>query len=254
MKTMSDADLLDALRTADPAGTIALTAADAAAATRRARPSRLPRRRWGIWATALTAVVVVGVPVAAVATGFAARTGWFGSPNPGDDRGSSVSTESDDTEWLDLGADDLPEVVASLYPEWLPLAPGVTRDTLTTRVTDVMAQTDGLAQETLVRKTYELEAYRDWIGAWITAHDNGDATGQATAATVLDDAADWPATVDTDGGGVADGIRAFARRIATGDADAAQALAQIENAPGWDGIDRSELATEILREALGAQE
>ncbi|MBD8207355.1 hypothetical protein IFU08_15775 [Microbacterium sp. CFBP 8790] len=254
MKTVSDANLLEALRAADPAALITLTSADAAASTRQARPRRAPRRRWTIWATALTAVVVVGLPVGAVATGFAARTGWFGSPNPGDDRGSFVSTESDDTEWLDLGADDLPQVVASLYPEWLPLAPGVTSDALTARVTEAMTGMEGLAQETLVRRTYEYEAYRDWIGAWITAHDTGDTNGQTTAAIILEEAADWPAMVETDGGGVTDIMRAFAQRIADGDNDAAQALAQIENAPSWDGQDRSELGTEIYNEVLGANE
>ncbi|MFT4137244.1 hypothetical protein [Microbacterium sp.] len=252
MTTMSDPDLLDALRAADPASTITITPSDAAAAVRRARPSRLSRRRWSVWATALTAIVVVGVPVGAVATEFAARTGWFGSPNPGDDRGASVSTEADDSEWLDLGADDLPDVVASLYPEWLPLAPGVTRAALTARVSDTMAGMGGLAQATLVRRTFEHEAYRDWITAWITAHENGDATGQTKAAAILADAAEWPATVETDGGGVTDAMRAFARRIAAGDADAAQALAQIENAPGWDGTDRSALAAVIYSEILEA--
>ncbi len=254
MKTVSDADLLEALRAADSAALVSVTSADAAAATRHARPQRPPRRRWVIWATALTAVAVVGLPVGAVATGFAARTGWFGSPNPGDDRGSSVSTESDDTEWLDLGADDLPHVVASLYPEWLPLAPGVTSDSLIARVTDVMTGMEGLAQETLVRRTYESEAYRDWIGAWITAHDAGDADREEAAARVLEEAADWPAMVKTDGGGITDIMRAFAQRIAEGDSEAAQALAQIENAPGWDGQDRSALGTEIYEEVLGANE
>lgn len=254
MKTMSDADLLDALRVADPASGLTLPSTEAAAAARRARPSRPMRRRWAIWATAFAAVVVVGIPAGAVATGFAARTGWFGSPNPGDDRETFVSTESDDTEWLNLDADDLPEVVASLYPKWLPLAPGVTRETLTARVSGTMAQMEGLAQETLVRKTYEYEAYRDWIGAWIAAHDSGDASAEATAADFLKDAAGWPAMVETDGGGVTDVMRAFAARISGGDAEAAQALAQIENAPGWDGVDRSTLGTEIYNEVLEARE
>jgi hypothetical protein len=58
----------------------------------------------------------------------------------------------------------------------------------------------------------------------------------------------------TDGGGITDGMRAFAQRIAAGDSEVAQALAQIEHAPGWDGVDRSELATAILNAAAGAQE
>ncbi|GAA3656165.1 hypothetical protein [Microbacterium marinilacus] len=253
MTPRPDIPLLDALRAADPAAAIALDTAEATAAVRRARPHRPPRRRRVFWAAALAALVVVGVPVGAVATGFAARTGWFGSPNPGDDRGSFFSTESDDTEWLDLGADDLPDVVASLYPEWLPLAPGVTREALTARVVDALAHDDALAQETLVRRTFESEAYRDWIGAWIAAHDAGDAAARARATEVLGEAAGWPAMVATDGGGVTDTMHAFARRVATGDAEAAQALAQIENAPGWDGVDRSALGAEIYDEAREAQ-
>ena len=254
MKTVSDADLLGALSAADPAASITLESADATSAIRHARSQPVSRRRWAIWAAALSALVVVGVPVGAVATDFAARTGWFGSPNPGDDRGSFDSTESDDTEWLDLGADDLPSVVGSLYPDWIPLAPGVTREELTARVVDAMAQNNALAQETLVRRTFEYEAYRDWIGAWIAAREKGNSAGQSTAAKVLADASDWPAMVETDGGGVTDIMRAFAERIAAGDADAAQALAQIENAPGWDGTDRSALGDEIYNEVLGANE
>jgi|GEM_PF-1988282 len=251
MKTVSETDLLDALRAADPAAQVTLTSAEATATVHRSRPRWPERRRRLIWATALAAVAVVGIPAGAVATGLSARTGWFGSPNPGDDRGAVVSTESDDTEWLDLGADDVRDVVASLYPEWLPLAPGVSADALTARVTDAMAQQNALAQETLVRRTYEYLAYRDWIGAWITAHDTGDTAGQAKAAAVLTDAAGWPAMVETDGGGVTDIMRAFAERIAAGDAEAAQALAQIENAPGWDGNDRSALGDEIYNTVLG---
>ena len=251
MKTVSETDLLDALRAADPAAQVTLTSAEATAAVQRTRPRRPERRRRLIWATAVAAIAVVGIPAGAVATGFVAHTGWFGSPNPGDDRGAVVSTESDDTEWLDLGADDLPDVVASLYPEWLPLAPGVTPEALTARVTDAMARQNALAQETLVRRTYEYLAYRDWIGAWITAHDTGDTSGQAAAAAVLTEAAGWPAMVKTDGGGVTDIMRAFAERIAAGDAEAAQTLAQIENAPGWDGNDRSALGDEIYNTVLG---
>lgn len=257
MTIKSDADLLDALRVADPAAQITLTTTEATAAVRRARPSRPPRRRWAIWTAAAAALIAVGAPVGAVATDFAARTGWFGSPNPGGASGpdseSIASTESDGTEWFDLDADDLPEVIASLFPHWLPLAPGVTDATLSARVTDVLTEMDGLGQETLILKTYEYEAYRDWIGAWIAAHDRGDVSGQERAAEALEEAASWPATVATDGGGIADSMRAFAERISAGDHDAAQALAQFEKAPGWDGIDRETLWIEINDQVTGAK-
>ncbi len=256
MKT-SDADLIDVLRSADPASGLTLSASDATEAVHRAHPERMRRRRWSVWAVALTAIFAVGVPAGAVASGFAARTGWFGSPNPVDvasaDSEDSVNTESDGTEWLDLGAADLSEVVASLYPEWLPLAPGITREELVNRVIEQMAGTEGLAQETYVRKAFEYAAYRDWIGAWITASNEGDTAAQAAAAAVLVDAAGWPATVSTDGGGITDGMRAFAARIAGGDVEAAQALAQVEHVPGWDGTDRSRLIAEIIGDTTGQQ-
>jgi hypothetical protein len=252
MKTVTAEDVRVALSAGDPASRITLSTVDATAAVRRARPSPALRRLWAVWATAVAAVVAVSIPAGAVATDYVARTGWFGSPDPGGAAGGADSTESDDTEWLDLGAADLPEVVASLYPERLPLAPGVTRQQLTDRVVAEMSRMDGLAQETLVRKTYEYEAYRDWIGAWISANDQEDRTAAATAASVLEDAAGWPATVETDGGGITDLMRAYARRIASGDRDAAQALAQLENAPGWDGIDRSDVHARIAADTLGA--
>jgi hypothetical protein len=251
MNPVTDASVLDALRAADPAARIRLADADATSAIRRARPLRPARRRWMRGAAVIAAVLAIGVPAGAVATGFAARTGWFGSPNPGG--GPAVGTESDDSEWLNLDADDLPDVVAALYPEWLPLAPGVDRSDVVARVTESVTGMEGLGQETLVRGRFEFEVYRDWISAWITAHGVGDAPGQQRAAQVLQQAAGWPVTVATDGGGVTTLMRAYAERISAGDAEAAQTLAQVEGAPGWDGVDRGELAAEISHEALGEQ-
>jgi len=89
------------------------------------------------------------------------------------------------------------------------------------------------------------------MGAWIAAHDRGDTEAQETAARVITEASDWPTLVATDGGGVTDVMRAYAKRIAAGDSDAAQAMAQFEGAPGWDGTDRSALGAEIYDEVLG---
>lgn len=249
--TMSDDELSAALRAADPASSVALSADDAVRAVRRAHTGRRPRR-WMLLSAGLAALLVVGVPAGAFASGLLARTGWFGSPNPGDDRGTCISTEHDcDDEWIDLGASDLDEVVKSVYPEWMPLAPGVTREDLTARVVAVMAADDALAPERLLRRTFESESYKDWLDAWITAHDGGDRAAQDAASRVITEASDWPTLVATDGGGVTDVMRAFARRIAAGDGEAAQAAAQLEGAPGWDGVDRSDLVTEIAHEGLG---
>ncbi|UIN31182.1 hypothetical protein [Microbacterium binotii] len=251
MNTMSDAELLTVLRAADPASAITLSTAEASESLRRSRAARKPRRRLLI-ATSLAAVLVVGVPAGALASGLVARTGWFGSPNPGDDRGSCTSTEYDcNSEWIDLSAPDLDEVVESVYPEWMPLAPGVTREDLTGRVVVIMTADNALAPERLLRRTFESESYKDWLGAWIAAHDRGDAVAQEAASRVITEASDWPTLVATDGGGVTDIMRAYAERIAAGDSDAAQAMAQFEGAPGWDGVDRSALGEEIYNEVLG---
>jgi len=251
MNTMSDTELLTALRAADPASSVTLSADEASKAVRRSRGTRGPRRRL-LLATGLAAVLVVGVPAGALASGFLARTGWFGSPNPGDDRGTCTSTEYDcNSEWIDLSAPDLDEVVKSVYPEWMPLAPGVTREDLTARVVAIMTADNALAPERLLRRTFESESYKDWLGAWIAAHDSGDVLAQEAASRVITEASDWPTLVATDGGGVTDIMRAYAERIAAGDSDAAQAMAQFEGAPGWDGVDRSALGEEIYNEVLG---
>lgn len=251
MTTMTDAELVAVLRAADPAPSVALSAGEAVREVRQARNGRKPRR-WVLLSTGLAALLVVGVPAGAAASGLLARTGWFGSPNRGDDRAACSSTEYDcDSEWIDLGAADLDEMVASVYPAWMPLAPGVTRDGLTARVVAIMTADGALAPERLVRRTFESESYKDWLGAWIAAHDRGDTEAQETAARVITEASDWPTLVATDGGGVTDVMRAYAKRIAAGDSDAAQAMAQFEGAPGWDGTDRSALGAEIYDEVLG---
>ncbi|WP_447943596.1 hypothetical protein [Microbacterium aurum] len=245
MNAMSDNELVAALRAADPASSVALSAREATRVARQSRAARKPRR-WLLLTTSLAAVLVVGVPAGAFGSEFLARTGWFGSPNPGDDRGTCTSTEHDcNSEWIDVSASDLDEVIASVYPEWMPLAPGVTREDLTDRVTAIMATDNALAPERLLRRTFESESYKDWLGAWIAAHDNGDAAAQEVASRVITSASDWPTLVATDGGGVTASMRAYAERIAAGDADAAEAMAQLWGAPSWDGVDRTDLMDEI---------
>ena len=253
MKMMSDDELIVALRAADPAALVTVSGGEALRAVRRARPERR-RPRWAMIAGAIAATLVVGVPAGAAATAFMARTGWFGSPNPGDHRDQCADTgvtEYDcDDEWVDLSASDLDKVVASVYPTWMPLAPGVTREDLTARVVSI-SSADALTPVTTLRRTYESESYKDWLTAWIAANDRGDTAAQETASRVITDAADWPAIVATDGGRVTDIMRAFADRIAAGDREAAQAAAEYEGAPGWDGIDRHELTNQIFDEVFG---
>ncbi len=245
MNTMSDSELIAALHAGDPASSVALPTGEATRVVRHSRAARKPRR-WLLLTTSLAAVLVVGVPAGAFASGFLARTGWFGSPNPGDDRDTCTSTEHDcNSEWIDVSASDLDEVVTSVYPKWMPLAPGVTREDLIDRVVAIMTADNALAPERLIRRTFESESYNDWLGAWIAAHDSGDAAAQEAASRVITAASAWPALVATDGGGVVASMRAYAERIAAGDADAAEAMAQLWGAPSWDGVDRTDVMDEI---------
>ena len=70
---------------------------------------------------------------------------------------------------------------------------------------------------------------------------------------MLLDAPTWPTIVATDDGGFILMMRACGERIAEGDAEAAQALAQISLASGWDGVDRSGLLEEIYYDAAGEE-
>src|SRR5690606_23084874 len=114
-------------------------------------------------------------------------------------------------------------------------------------------QSGAMGQETVVKRTYEFIAYQDWINAWITAHASGDASTLAQATQVLLEAPTWPTIVATDDGGFVLMMRACGERIAQGDAEAAQALAQISLASEWDGVDRNDLLEEIYHDAAGEQ-
>jgi hypothetical protein len=252
MTHLSDAELRQTLAAADPASAVSLERTVATRVIHRARPVGRRRRRRPAWLIALIAAFTIAVPAAAVAGGIGARTGIFGSPVPGDNS-DTTGFDYDDSEWLDLGASDLKQVVASMYPDWLPLAPGITPDAMIDRATAEMTQSGAMGQETVVKRTYEFIAYQDWINAWITAHASGDASTLAQATQVLLEAPTWPTIVATDDGGFVLMMRACGERIAQGDAEAAQALAQISLASEWDGVDRNDLLEEIYHDAAGEQ-
>lgn len=146
----------------------------------------------------------------------------------------------EDSEFVDTSASDLGAYIESIYPAWLPLAPGQTREGVIEQVSGARAAEPGIGQEVGLRRDLEHAVYVGWIDEWIAAQAAGDADRMAVAAGFIADAATWPAFTATDGGGVTYIMAGYAREIAAGKADAAQELAQVEGAPSWDGVDRSD--------------
>lgn len=151
--------------------------------------------------------------------------------------GSEVIEES---EFVDTSAADLDEYIDSIYPEWLPLAPGQTRSELIEQVRAAAAAEPGITQEIGIRRELERVVYTAWIDEWIAAYRTDDAERMSDASRVLSDAATWPGFVGTDGGGVTAIMAAYAREIERENVQAALELAQVEGASSWDGIDRAE--------------
>jgi hypothetical protein len=168
--------------------------------------------------------LTVAVPAAAL-TSWLARTGEFGDP--------ASSTEVDDTEWIDLGAPDAPEVVVEAYPGYLTLPPSVGRDHAIASVSRVFGKmSDGIAQEGLMTQTYEFFAICAWSGEWLAAERSSDTSRQEDATDWLSDPSNYPSIVEHDGGGVVDSIVDRAEAGRTGDATAVEELYQIGGCEG----------------------
>ncbi|WP_129590350.1 hypothetical protein [Cryobacterium aureum] len=156
------------------------------------------------------------------------------------------SVASPSEEMIDTAAFDFPEYAASIYPLWLPLAPGQTQQGVIAQVVAQQMATPALTTELNVRRSFETVVYTAWMGEWIAAHDAGDEARMAAAIAVLEDTPTWPAIVATDGGGITNLMAGFVAEMADGDAEVAQAAAQYDGNPAWDGIDREALITELF--------
>lgn len=210
-----------------PAGAVALLVSE----TRIKAESGSFRRK--ILAASVGATVVGGGFVAGPATADAVR--HFLAQTDALFGGSEVIEHS---EFVDTSAADLGAYIESIYPTWLPLAPGQTREGVIEQVRAQHAANPGVTQEVGIRRSLERAAYLGWLHEWIEAHTAGDVGRMDVASGILLDAAAWPAVVATDGGGVTYIMSRFAQEIAAGNVDAAQELAQVELAPFWDGVDR----------------
>ncbi|MDF2046145.1 hypothetical protein [Microbacterium sp. Kw_RZR3] len=225
-------DPFAALSAADPARDVALSPDEARHLVRAAieRPRRR-RRRWVVPTAAIIAVFAIGVPGVAAASGYLARTGWFGSPNPGSPEGTQpVGTEADGSEWIEIDAPDYVEVAVGLWPAQAILPPGSDTMRFATSIAERTAtQGEGLRQVTGIRSEFEQYARCAWRAEWLDADALGDTARAQTAAQTLTTAATWPATVATDGGGIVDEEKLVARAATAGD------RAGVEAADAWCG-------------------
>jgi len=186
------------------------------------------RRRLGL-AGVLAAAAVVGGALAAPAAAdgiseFLAISEWQPGLDPGlpADCPPESCAFAPGSEMVDLSAPDLRHYLETIYPEWLPLAPGTTRaGILDGMAAQAAADPEaGLTQEIALRATMERNAICSWVDLWLTTSDDAERT---RAADVMQEARSWPATVDTDGGGVVAFLEVYATGAAAGDRDAVEA-------------------------------
>jgi len=181
--------------------------------TRRRRFSGLSRRH-RIVVGSLIALAGIGVAVPAVAlTSLLARTGEFGDG----------TGEGDTTEWIALGAEDAPQVVAEAYPEYLTLPDGMPEEAAIADVSRIFesmtadADGQGRAQEGLMTQTYETFAMCAWTDEWLTAHEASNKADEALATSWLGDFDNFPAFVAADGGGIREWLTSVALAAENGD-------------------------------------
>lgn len=228
-EAQSHIDLIERIRTADPARSLLVDPDQLqvllAAATIEPHQRRRPAR-WALIAGGLAAVVAFGVATPAIADGvhhFLAQTGWIGtSPNPvgiGKSTASSESTESDQSEWISTSASDFVSFSVSVFPQQITL-PAQYDPSKFARVVAVAQQagfpTAGLVQTTAIQANYETVARCAWIDEWLSATNSNNTPRADAAAAILTSSATWPATVATDGGNIVSSLQAVAAAATAG--------------------------------------
>ncbi|WP_336661976.1 hypothetical protein [Leucobacter sp. USHLN154] len=222
----------------------------------------------------LAAVIAFGVPSAAVANVvFQAQTGRFNASE--EQRASSPvdETENDSdpsvfdpgsegapgAEWIDMGASDLDQYIASRAPRDIPLPDGVTWDDALANFfsrfdqdayiasNDLGGSGQVAAESLVVDIMLENQARREWLTAWFEAYDREDEAMMSEAGRVLGQSADWPAEAASTRGAYLEQMHEWGRLIAAGDYEAAQAYAIYHEWHDFsDGKDYSEFSGGIL--------
>lgn len=235
--------------------------------------TRQKRIRFGLIGS-LAAVVALGVPTAAVANVvFQAQTGRFNASEEqrasppidgsGNDPDSGVFDPGNEgapgAEWIDMGASDLDQYIASRAPRDIALPVGVTWDDALAHFFSRFDQAEYIASNDLggngqvaaeslvIDIMLENQARREWLTAWFDAYDRKDTAMMSEAGRVLGQSADWPAEAASTRGAYLEQMREWGRLIAAGDHEAAQAYAGYHEWSEFsDGKDYSEVGGEIM--------
>jgi hypothetical protein len=202
---------------------------------RAARDLGLRQRRGRLMGSAITVVVglclaLVAAPATAeVVRQFLALTEW--EPD-------AEAPQLPGSEFVDLGAPDLADYIESIYPDWLPLAPGQTREQLIAETAAGYARVEGpgesFTQELYIRARLEDLAYCGWIDLWVT-----DPASRSDAAAVIAERSTWPATAARADAPALVLFDAVAVAATDGDREGVLAGAQAFECTSWDGTDRT---------------
>ena len=203
-------DRLRASRRADPVVPPVILADLAVATQTAARTTR--RRRLGAIALAGTLLLAGGTASApAIADGVNHFLAVLDIPI------GSGTEIIEDSPWVDPAASDFPDFVESIYPDYLVLAPGWSREQVVEAVVGAAANSDGLSQAIGYQYQMEVVASCGWAAEWLAADAEDDQSRLSAASLALAETVDWPALAAVDGGGVTDVQRALAEGASAGD-------------------------------------
>ncbi|KAB1658593.1 hypothetical protein [Pseudoclavibacter sp. CFCC 11306] len=169
----------------------------------------------------VAAALLIGAPTVAVAGGYMAQTGWFGAAPGGEAPEGTVSTETDDSEWIDTGASDFVDYAAAQWPDYLELPEGLDSEGLARHLAVTFQQNvpGAITQRTTLVTIDEMATRTLWQAEWVDAYEAGDVNRQSQAVDMLQKSVEWPATVSSDGGGVVDHMHDVNDAARRGDVD-----------------------------------
>jgi len=217
--TVNDEDLDRLLVISDPARsrsvskeTLATLLQDAGVPGRRNTLRRRRRRAVGFGVAGVIVLsAAIALPAAAdVVSHFFAQTGR--SCDSGTECGKKPS------EFIDTTKSDFDLYVENVYPDWLPLAALLTKESVISTVTARLHDNGGTMEASGIEMTFENVAYCSWTDAWMVAHKKGDTAAQNHAASVMRAETKWPGLIQGDGGGLVAMQEQFAAGAEAGDA------------------------------------
>ncbi|TPW76721.1 hypothetical protein [Schumannella sp. 10F1B-5-1] len=223
-----DARLTRTRREIDPSD--GLVTGVAAASVRRRGRARRRRLAWGGGIAAL-ALLLGGVTAPAAADAIRQFLAQTGQTCSGGECGEG-------SEVIDLNAPDVDEYAASLYPDYVPVPPGTTRDAIIQQVSSEadLNRAPGLTTESGFVMQYEIAGYCGWVGDWLAAEKKHDTQRRDAATQVIVASTAWPNLNAGDAGKINALVAGAAQ---SGDAEGIRFAAQLWACPASRGFTTS---------------